>query len=52
MNLIDFPDKFLDEESCKLNFKGIREREGIKCEKCGHDSHYWKRDKEMYECKN
>jgi len=51
MNLIDFAEKFPDEESCKLKFKEIREREGIKCRKCGHDSHYWKRDKEMYECK-
>lgn len=51
MNLIDFADKFPDEESCKQKFKELREREGIKCRKCGHDSHYWKRDKEMYECK-
>jgi hypothetical protein len=51
MNLIDFTEKFPDEESCKLKFKEMREREGITCRKCGHDSHYWKRDKEMYECK-
>ena len=51
MNLIDFADKFPDEESCKLKFKELREQEGIMCLKCGHDQHYWKRDKEMYECK-
>jgi len=51
MNLIDFADQFPDEESCKQKFKEIRDREGVKCRSCGHDSHYWKRDKEMYECK-
>ena len=51
MNLIDFADKFPDEESCKLKFKEIRDSEGVKCRKCGHDSHYWKKDKDMYECK-
>ncbi|TAJ14730.1 IS1595 family transposase [Marinilabiliaceae bacterium JC017] len=51
MNLIDFVNKFPDEESCKLKFKEIREQEGIKCRKCGHTEHYWKKDKEQYECK-
>lgn len=51
MNLIDFPAKFPDEESCKLKFKELREKEGIICRKCGHDQYYWKADKEMYECK-
>jgi len=52
MNLIDFVGQFSNEESCKLKFKEIHEREGIKCRKCGHNSHYWKRDKEMYESRN
>ncbi len=52
MNLIDFVTQFPDEESCKQKFKEIRDREGVACRKCGHDSHYWKRDKEMYECKS
>lgn len=51
MNLIDFTEKFPDEESCKQKFKELREKEGVVCRKCGHDSHYWKRDKEMFECK-
>lgn len=51
MNLIEFTENFPDEESCKAKFKEIREQEGIKCRKCGHGKHYWKRDKEQYECK-
>ena len=51
MNLIDFAGKFPNEKSCKLYFKQLRENEGIYCRKCGHDEHYWKRDKEQYECK-
>ncbi|MBI9063971.1 MAG: hypothetical protein JEZ14_18450 [Marinilabiliaceae bacterium] len=50
MNLIDFADKFPDEESCKLKFKELREQEGMVSRKCGHGQHYWKQDKEMYGC--
>ena len=51
MNLIEFSDHFPDEASCKAKFKELREQEGIVCRKCGHKEHYWKRDKEQYECK-
>lgn len=49
MNLIDFIKGYPDEESCK--FKQYRDQLGVSCAKCGGDSHYWKRDKEQYECK-
>lgn len=51
MNLIEFSDRFPDEASCKERFKELRDNEGVICRKCGHTSHYWKKDKEQYECK-
>jgi predicted RNA-binding Zn-ribbon protein involved in translation (DUF1610 family) len=52
MTLINFIKEFPDEESCKLKFKSYREQVGVVCPKCGSKEHYWKRDKESYECKN
>ena len=51
MNLIEFANTFPDEESCKLKFKEYREHVGVVCPKCGGKDHYWKRDKEQFECK-
>jgi hypothetical protein len=51
MNLIDFIAEYPDEESCKQKFKEYRDQVGVSCGKCGSTSHYWKRDKEQYECK-
>lgn len=51
MNLIEFADKYPDEESCKARFKEVRDKEGVVCRKCGSKEHYWKKDKEQYECK-
>jgi len=52
MTIIDFIKEFPDEESCKQKFKEYREHVGITCAKCGGNDHYWKRDKEQWECKN
>jgi DNA-directed RNA polymerase subunit RPC12/RpoP len=52
MNLIDFIQEFPDEASCQRKFKEYREHIGIVCPKCGSQSHYWKSDKECYECKH
>jgi len=52
MNLLDFVASFPDEESCKQKFKEYRETVGVICSKCKHTEHYWKADKEQYECKN
>jgi predicted RNA-binding Zn-ribbon protein involved in translation (DUF1610 family) len=52
MNLIEFIQEFPDEASCKAKFKEYREQVGVICPKCGSEHHYWKRDKESYECKH
>jgi hypothetical protein len=52
MNLIDFIKEYPDEASCKAKFKEYRKQSGVVCSKCGCDRHYWKQDKESYECKS
>lgn len=52
MTLINFIEKFPDELSCKLKFKEYRDQAGVICPKCGGKDHYWKKDKEQYECKS
>lgn len=52
MNLLDFVESFQDETSCKAKFKEYRDSQGVICPKCGCMDHYWKRDKESYECKH
>jgi len=51
MKLIEFFKHYPDEESCKSAFKAYRLQEGIKCRKCGNTSHYWKKNREQWECK-
>jgi len=51
MSIIDFIEQFPDEASCKRKFKEYRDEVGVVCAKCGGTSHYWKKDKEQYECK-
>jgi hypothetical protein len=51
MNLIDFITAYPDEESCKQKFKEYRDQVGVTCASCGNTNHYWKQDKEQYECK-
>ena len=52
MTLIDFIQEYPDEESCKAKFKQYRDHAGVVCPKCSSAEHYWKRDKECYECKH
>ena len=52
MNLIEFVKNFPDEESCKRKWREIRERQGVVCPKCGCREHYWKNDKQSFECKH
>jgi hypothetical protein len=52
MSLINFIDQFPDEDSCKQKFKEYRDHVGVVCSKCGGKDHYWKKDKEQYECKS
>ena len=51
MKLLEFYKNFPDEESCKQEFKRYREQEGITCRKCGNTTHYWKKNREQWECK-
>ncbi|GEM53970.1 DDE transposase [Flavobacterium branchiophilum] len=51
MNILDFYKVYPDEESCKNKFKEIRDKEGVVCRKCNNSTHYWKQDRDQYECK-
>jgi hypothetical protein len=51
MNLLDFHKLYPDEPSCKSAFKAHRLSEGISCKKCGGSKHYWKKNREQWECK-
>jgi len=51
MKLIDFTKNYPDEQSCRVAFKEYREQEGVKCKKCGNTTHYWKKNREQWECK-
>lgn len=51
MNLLNFVSQYPDEASCRVKFKEYRDKQGVICPKCGSTEHYWKRDKECYECK-
>ena len=51
MSVLNFIEQFPDEASCKQKFKEYRDQVGVVCSKCGGEDHYWKQDKEQYECK-
>jgi DNA-directed RNA polymerase subunit RPC12/RpoP len=51
MTFKEFYHHYSNEEACKLKLKSLRESEGIVCKKCGSKSHYWKKDKEQWQCK-
>jgi transposase-like protein len=52
MNLLNFVSQYPDEASCKSKWKEYRDKQGVDCVRCGGKAHYWKKDKENYECKN
>lgn len=51
MNLIEFTRHFPNEDACKTHLKFLRERQGIVCNKCGCEHHYWKGFRNGWECK-
>ncbi len=51
MKLIEFTNRFPSEKSCKQSWKEYRIKRGVVCPHCGCTSHYWKQDKECFECK-
>lgn len=42
---------FKEERFCVEILKEIREQQGVICEKCKNETHYWKNDKNKFECK-
>jgi hypothetical protein len=50
MNIIKFITDFPDESSCKEHFRGVREKQGIICKKCGSTKHYWLKAKWQWQC--
>ncbi len=51
MNLFTFTAHFGNEQACRSHFKSERDKQGVACKKCSNTAHYWKKDKECYECK-
>ena len=51
MNLLNFTEQYPEEVSCKTKFKEYRDQQGVICPHCGGTSHYWKRDRDSYQCK-
>jgi hypothetical protein len=51
MSLIDFINRFPDEDSCKTAFKAYRVKEGVICRHCGGTNHYWLSTVEQFKCK-
>jgi len=51
MKLVDFYKKYPTEQSCRKAFKKTRENAGVRCSKCGNRTHYWKKNREEWECK-
>lgn len=51
MNILEFVEYFPTEESCRLDFRKKREKEGIICKKCSNHTHYWLKSKKQWQCK-
>lgn len=52
MSIVNFLNKFPNEQKCKDHFKSYRLQQGITCKKCGGKDHKWIVAKEQFECKN
>ena len=52
MALLEFIEKFPDEQSCRTHFKLLRDKTGVFCKKCAGTSHYWLKNKDQYLCKS
>lgn len=50
MTILEFSQRFPDNESCKAHFKMQREKEGITCKQCGCTKHYWLAPKSQWQC--
>jgi len=50
MKIYEFNLYFPDEQSCKMHFKSVREKEGVICKKCSCTKHYWLQSKWQCQC--
>jgi len=50
MNIINFAQEFPDEESCRSDFKSVREKQGVVCKKCQCTKHWWLNAKRQWKC--
>ena len=48
--MIQFLERFSDEQSCRDHFKQCREKQGIICKKCVSTRHYWLKSKFQWQC--
>lgn len=51
MNLDEFSRQYPDEASCITAIKEKRLSMGVKCKKCGHEEHYFRKGDLKFECK-
>jgi Fe2+ or Zn2+ uptake regulation protein len=50
MDILQFIQKFPDENACRIKFKEQRDKTGIICKKCKRIEHFWPENKLCYEC--
>ena len=50
MNLLNFNQRFPNEETCRLYLKEKREAEGITCKHCSGHKHYWLSNQSLWRC--
>lgn len=50
MNLLHFMEQFPDEDSCRSDLRGVREKQGVICKKCSGKKHYWLKAKGQWQC--
>lgn len=51
MNIFQFSQEFPTEKACREHLRQQREQAGIICKKCLCTEHYWKKDKQQWQCK-
>ena len=40
MAILDYYKQYLDEQSYRLKFKAVSDKQGVTCKKCGGTEHY------------
>jgi ssDNA-binding Zn-finger/Zn-ribbon topoisomerase 1 len=52
MNILNFNDRFPNENSCRVYMREKREQEGVTCKVCGGEKHYWLANRSLWRCAN